>query len=215
MKRTNWTKATTNPYLAIAGLISCMQAHANCWIEMQKNGEQEFPIKCVNPALNNPFNWKQAFGAPAGTYEQITFLNKTERDLYENWTYCYGSAKAVQAYRERGEVTKELFNGSGIGCPVRIKDANAYRAKTDGYRYGFWKTHWEPERGIPYHIADPDVGNVYVICYDDDPAEPMEQTLRSAQTLLNAAEQLLDIAGVGQAATIEERLQLCERTLKN
>lgn len=190
--KTNWTKATTNPYEALAGLISCINAGKHCWIEYRDNNDKEieFPIKKKNPALDNPFNWEMAYGIPRSEMDllETKYFNETERDLTYNWTACYGEAGAIKAYQENATISKEMFSG-GICHPVRIHDANYYREhiKKDGYKYGkTWVTHWKPKNGIPYYIREEGL-KVYVICYDDQPANEAQCVNSAANFLLRLA----------------------------
>ena len=80
---TNWTAATNNPNKAIIGLVSCLESGKNAWIEIRKNGEQDYPLKIKNPALENPFNWEIMYGVPRNEKEMMNhkYFNDTEKDL--------------------------------------------------------------------------------------------------------------------------------------
>lgn len=53
MIRTNWTTATTNYQEALLALQACKGSCRTCWLELRENGDQDFPIKIVNPVLND------------------------------------------------------------------------------------------------------------------------------------------------------------------
>lgn len=189
---TNWTEATNNPNKAIIGLVSCLESGKNAWIEIRKNGEQDYPLKIKNPALENPFNWEMMHGVPRNEKEMMNhkYFNDTEKDLTYNWTACYGEAKAIEEYQKNGTITKEMFNGMGICHPVRIKDANFYRKNIlgDNYEYGYWVTYWRAKKDIPYYIVDESVGNVFTICYNDELCDRAEAMKRAAQFMMEYAE---------------------------
>ena len=194
MKETyaNWTEATNNPNKAIIGLVSCLESGKNAWIEIRKNGEQDYPLKIKNPALENPFNWEMMYGVPRNEKEMMNhkYFNDTEKDLTYNWTACYGEAKAIEEYQKNGTITKEMFNGMGICHPVRIKDANFYRKNIlgDNYEYGYWVTYWRAKKDIPYYIVDESIGNVFTICYNDELCDRSEAMKRAAQFMMKYAE---------------------------
>ena len=194
MKETyaNWTEATNNPNKAIIGLVSCLESGKNAWIEIRKNGEQDYPLKIKNPALENPFNWEMMYGVPRNEKEMMNhkYFNDTEKDLTYNWTACYGEAKAIEEYQKNGTITKEMFNGMGICHPVRIKDANFYRKNIlgDNYEYGYWVTYWRAKKDIPYYIVDESIGNVFTICYNDELCDRSEAMKKAAQFMMKYAE---------------------------
>lgn len=189
---TNWTEATNNPNKAMMGLISCLEHGKNAWIEIRKNGQQDYPIKIKNPALENPFNWEMMYGTPRNEEEMMNhkYFNDTEKDLTYNWVACYGEAKAIEKYQKSGTITKELFNGRGICHPVKIKDANFYRKNIlgDNYEYGYWTTYWKPKKDIPYYIVDESAGDVFTICYSNELCDRVEVMKRAAQFMMEYAE---------------------------
>ena len=194
MKRTNWSKTTLDPQEAMLNLTACIGAGHHAWIEIQKNGEQEFPIQKKNPLLDNPFYWTMMVGQIRNEKDlkEMKFFNETEKDLTYNWTHCFGTKEAIQAYQERGEILEGLIQSSGICHPVRIQDANYYREKItgDGYKYGYWMTRWRPITGVPYWVTDTSIKDVFVICYDDDIPAGSD----TAALLKNAAAFLLKYA---------------------
>lgn len=192
---TNWTGATVNPYDAIAGLMSCLNAGKNAWIERRQNGDQAFPVTKKNPELDNPFNWTMMYGTPRSdkALAEHEYFNETDRDLTYNWVACYGNSEAIEKYQTDGTVTDGLlFGESGICCPVRIEDADRYRKEVrgDGYAYGYWTTWWKPKGDIPYRVVDKDVGDVFVICYDDGPFDMKKAVRQAADFMKSYAESL-------------------------
>ena len=191
--KTSWTKATTDPSTAMISLVSCIEAGKNAWIEIRKNGDQAFPIMIPNPLLNNPFNWTQSYGTTRNDAERAShdYLNETEKDLTHNWVACYGTKEAIELYQTEGLITEGLCDGS-ICHPVRIKDANTYRSNItgDNYKYDYWTTYWKPKDGISYYVADESIGNVFTICYNDDPADKYTSLIKTAQFLTDYANRI-------------------------
>lgn len=192
---TRWTHATTDPGEALAALVSCLEAGLNGWIEIRDNGDQEYPIMKVNPELNNPFNWKMAYGTVRNEKEmrEHRYLNDTEKELTYDWTAGYGEQEAIEKYRKTGEITEGLLKNAGIAFPIRIKDAVEYRKKftKDGYaNYRYFTTYWEPRNGIPARIVDDSVGKVFTVCFNEEPADKKENMRRAAAFLLAYADGL-------------------------
>mgnify|MGYP001635344188 CR=1 FL=1 len=191
---TTWTEATNNASKAMMGLISCIESGRNAWIEVRKNGEQSYPIKIKNPALENPFNWEMNYGIPRNEKDlhNYNYFNETERDLTYNWIACFGEKKAIEEYQNNGIISKELFNGIGICHPVRIKDANFYRKNIlgDNYEYGYWTTYWKPKNNIPYWVVDESIGNVFTICFNDEIVDKAEAVRKSAQFMMKYANKI-------------------------
>ena len=194
---TTWTEATKSASKAMMGLISCIESGRNAWIEIRKNGEQEYPIKIKNPALDNPFNWEMLYGVPRDEKEMMShnFFNETEKDLTYNWIACFGEEKAIKEYQNNGTITKELFTGTGICHPVRIKDANFYRKNIlgDDYEYGYWATYWKPKKGIPYLVVDESIGYVFTICFTNEAVDKAEAIRKAAQFMLKYADKFANI----------------------
>lgn len=186
-KKLNWSKATVNVSEALVSLISCIEAGRNAWIEVMKNGEQDFPIKKKNPALDNPHNWEMNYGSPRKHQEIANhqFFNDTEKDIVENWTDAYGTEEAVKAYEETGEIKEGLLLSSGKACLVRQEDANWYREHItgDNYKYGVWAVWPKPKDGIPYWVVDESIGDVFVVCYNDDPFDKVTAIRNTAKFL--------------------------------
>jgi len=184
---TNWTKATKNPSEAMLGLISCIEHGCNAWIEIRKNGEQDFPIIIKNPELDNPFNWTMSYGVPRNESEMMkyNYFNETERDLTYNWVACFGSEESIKQYQENGLVTKGLSLGIGKCHPVRVEDANTYRREItgDNYKYSYWVTYWQPIDGISRWVVDERQGEVFTICYNKEPVNKFEAMKKAADFL--------------------------------
>lgn len=190
--KTNWATATKNPYEALSGLLSCINARKNAWIELRKNGDQEIPIKKRNPLLEDPFNWTMSYGICRNEdeFKNRNYFNKTEKDLTRNWTYCFGQPDAIEAYKTSRKVSADLFNG-GIGCPVQITDANAYRKSIgDPYDYSYFMTYWKPLPEIPYQIIDETVGKVFTICYNEELVDPIKAIRTAGEFLLEISKQM-------------------------
>ena len=182
--KTNWTTATTSPTEAMLGLLSCLESGRNCWIEIQENGKQDYPIKEKNPALNDPFNWTMSYGVPrskkymAGRH----YFNETERDLTENWSATFAEENASKIYIETGKATKGLLKSMGVCTPVRNKDLETLRE--DGYKYGYWVTIWKPKDNVPYWIPAK-INFVFVICSNDEKPEKDRILKKCAEFLLS------------------------------
>lgn len=167
---TSWAEATTNYATALAGLISAIEAGKNAWIEIRKNGDQDFPIMIPNPALNHPKAWTMSYGTLRNEVDLLnhTYLNETEKDLTLNYTVAFGTQEAIDRYYETGILTKDNFLGVGICHAVRIEDAIEFRKNIDGYKnYRQWVYFWKP-REDAYRIPA-DIDKVFTICYDDQP----------------------------------------------
>lgn len=187
--KTNWTISTVNPTEALIGLVSCIEAGYEAWIEVRQNGDQEYPAQMKNPELNNPFNWTMSYGIPKNIkkIEEYKFFNDTEKDLTMNWINVFGDKEAVMEYQKTGKVIEGLLFGSSLSCPVRIDDANWYRANItkDNYRYGYWIDMWKPKQDIPYMVTDLSIKKVFTVCY----TEPFEKI--DKKSLLSKASEFL------------------------
>lgn len=195
---TNWTHATTNPNEAMMGLLSCLNAGKNAWIETRKNSKQnmEYPIMKKNPELDNPFNWTMMYGTVRNNkdLESHSYFNETEKDLTYNWIACFGENDAIEEYQKNRTITKELFVGSGICHPVRIEDANYYRKEIlgDSYEYDYWVTWWKPKDNITHYVIDESINEVFVICYDAGPVNKKAAIEKTARFLMDYAITLKD-----------------------
>ncbi len=187
MKSTSWTEATQSPFVALAGLLSCLTAGKNAWIESQTNGEQSYPVTVPNPLLDNPFNWTMSYGSPGDPPENQQYVNETHRDLTLNWTACFGQADAIEAYANGGKLTKPAIEGMGKCFPCRKADFLALRTDLKGWTFKeLWTTYWKPVEGIPYRVPAP-IGKVFVICFNDEPFDQRESLLRASAFLAEAA----------------------------
>lgn len=193
-----WTNPTKDPEIAVANLISCLQHYKNAWIEQVNNTELDNAITIVNPELDNPFNWEFSYGAyeSKNDIDKEQYFNETEKDLTYNWTNGYGSAEAVKKYQSNGEVTEGLLLSAGISSPVRIEDAQRYRDLfvKDGYKYKYpstsertWVSHWRAKEGIKYRVPDPNVGKVFIVCFNTDPYDRKYSLLRASDFLRDCA----------------------------
>jgi hypothetical protein len=80
----------------------------------------------------------------------------------------------------------------GYCHPVRIKDANEFRKNLDGYTgYGYWATKWKPQDNIPYRIPA-QIDKVFVVCYNDAPADKKISITTAGQFLLEYARTITD-----------------------
>lgn len=185
-KYTSWTEATISPWQALIGLTSCLNSGKNAWIEIQKNGEQDYPVKIKNPALNNPFNWTMMYGLPRNEKQmsEHPYYNETEKDLTYNWEAAFATKESAEEYITTGKPTKGLLKGMGTCIPVKIKDLESIR--DDGYKYGAWITFWKPKDEIPYWIPDK-IDKVYVVCFNDEPYDKENALVKAANFLLEIA----------------------------
>jgi hypothetical protein len=186
-KYTNWTNATTDINKAMIGLISCLDAGYNAWIEIQTNGNQDYPIRIKNPELDKPENWTGSIGIPrpTGNFIDEKFFNETEKDLTQNWIALFGDKEAADNYYKTGVVSKAQLKGMGYCHAVKISDANKLR--TDGYEYGYWAERWKPRDNIPYWVVDKSIDKVFVICYN-------KESVNRADSLIKAGEFLIEYA---------------------
>lgn len=192
---TGWMHATTDVNEALAGLMSCLDAGLNAWIEARDNGDQDLPVMKVNPELDDPFNWVMAYGTVRNEDEMKThrYLNDTERDLTNNWTAGFGDPAAIKKYREDGEITEGLLKSAGVNFPIRIEDAVKYRAQfmKDGYtNYKYFVTYWKPKKNIRPYVVDDSVGRVFVVCYNKEPVDKKDAMRKAAGFLLACADDL-------------------------
>ena len=178
---TSWTEATTDYVVALQSLISAVEAGKNAWIEIRKNGEQDFPIMIPNPALNHPKAWTMCYATKRNEEDLLNhrYLNETEKELTYNYTTAFGEQEAIDRYYETGVLTKENFFGVGICHAVKIKDAIEYRKNIDGYNsFSYWVTFWQPREGA-YRVPA-DIERVFTICYDDQPIISKKELLKKA-----------------------------------
>lgn len=186
---TNWSEATTSYSAALAGLISAIEAGKNAWIEVRKNGEQDYPIMVPNPKLNHPRAWTMSYSIPRNrtVLENHKFINNTEKDLTLNYTVAFGTQEAIDRYYETGILTSDNFRGMGICHAVKIEDAIEYRKNIDGYKdFHNWIYFWKPQNNDYWVPAD--IDKVFTVCYDDQPTDKKIVFKRAAELLLKLAE---------------------------
>jgi hypothetical protein len=186
---TGWTEATTDVNKALIGLISCLESGYNAWLEIRKNGDQDFPIKISNPVLNKPENWTMSYGIPRpkDNFANERFLNETEKDLTLNWIAVFGEKEAADNYYKTGKVSKENFKGMGYCHAVKIEDANKYRKSLDGYSgYSYWATRWQPRNEIPYWMSA-QIEQVFTVCYTHEPCNKAEAIRKAGEFLIQYA----------------------------
>lgn len=191
---TSWTKATINPSEAMLGLVSCLEAGKNAWIELRKNGDQRFPVMKKNPELDNPFNWTLDYGEPRNekAMESAAYFNETQKDLTYNWTACFGAQEAIDKYQKDGTVSDGLCKEIGICHPVRREDAKTYRQIVTGDNYDgkYWISHWKPKPGIKLYVVDDSISEVFTVCCDDSPMNKKEALEKAAKFLIMYAENI-------------------------
>lgn len=114
--RTGWATAITDPRLVMPVFISCLEANRNAWIEIRKNGDQEFPIRRTNPLLDDPFNWTMNYGTlkTEKALKSYKYFNKTEKDLMHNWTACFGTKEAIEAYKKIEQFLQNFSMGAFV-----------------------------------------------------------------------------------------------------
>ena len=189
--KTNWATATTNPGIALAKLIECIESGHNAWLELRENGNQDFPVMMDNPELDDPFNWKMLFSVP-NCSKIDSFFNETEEDLFYNWVEVRSTKEAAELYKETGEISEGLIFGNDVNIPIRIEDANRYRREftKDNYEYK-WKTIWTPKDNIQRIVPDTSIGKVFTICYTDEPVDRAFLMYKASDFLTHYADKLI------------------------
>ena len=174
-KNTNWMNATTKIEEALIGVLSANKSGLNAWIEIQKNGEQEFPIKTKNPKLNKHENWTMMYGTPDNIQDLIMaeYFNETEKDLTLNYELDFNYFRCTNC-------NKLFKRADKFECPnCKSKDVNqdAQPIKV-GSKNIYFFTHWKPKKDIPYWITDKNIKKVFVVCTN-------KKTLNKKQVLKN------------------------------
>ena len=156
-----WNTPTTDILEALLSYAGLSAHNMMGRIERRLNTEHENPLKKINPLLNDPFNWKSSCSFPMSAEERKQRIegakNETEKDLYMNWSDCFGTREAVELYQRTGAVTKDLFNGMGVHCNIRTADMVKYlrEVKKDEERADFiesynnqWGHLWTAKDGV-------------------------------------------------------------------
>lgn len=180
MKNSNWTEATQDIETAIIGLLSCQKSGHKAYIEVMDNSKAAFPIKIKNPALNDKENWTMGLGIPTPKdfnfpCSDKIFWNETEKDLYHNYDYTFSRRRCIN-----GHVYFNKDACGGFVCPTCKAEAKQVcgPVKIKDPKNRTWVIEWKPKDGVPYWVADPDIKEVYVVCFDDDePAQTRNQAL--------------------------------------
>ena len=195
----SWTGATQNIQDAISGVFSALGSDRNAWAEIQRNGEQDNPIKRKNPALDDPFNWSLqcTYGPGKDEPPRTAFFNATEKDLYANWTGRYfKDQEACDHYVKTGEILPGSLKNGGVSCPVRVVDWLKTRPELDPDNWPCmdWRTIWGPRKypapEIPYWIVDERIDSVFVVMTDNTPAVRAHVLRRLAAFIDQHAEEI-------------------------
>lgn len=194
MKTTNWTQATQNPIEALTSLMTAikMKPGIKVWLELQKNGDQAWPVMVPNSDLSKPENWTMSYGVPSKpSEEELQRMNEYERDMTLNYTACFGEPEAIEIYYREGRVTKGLMKGIGTCFAMKKTDVIKHRhdlQKMNWTADDLWTTYWKP-KGIAYQVPA-DIDKVYVICINDE--LPMDEQT-GIQTAIDFLESLKSI----------------------
>lgn len=166
------TATTSLTECLICALDAVKKYNYKAVIWYRENKDHPTPVKVINGALDNPFNWKctsQFHRTPEEIKQAIEMaMNDTERDLLQNWTWIFGDPEAIKIYQTEGRITPGLLNGIGRCSQVRIKDLVNYlnltgeteRAKLwqgeQFFNSGLWIpngiSHYETADGMSYAV---------------------------------------------------------------
>lgn len=162
MIRTNWTTATTNYQEALLALQACKGSCRTCWLELRENGDQDFPIKIVNPVLNDPVAIE---------------LYRKNRELTEGLNAGIGTCFPIRI--ADAQKYRDTFVGDGYVYPYPEKG---------GCMVAFWK----PKKRIPAYVPDQTIGKVFTVCTDveGDVISEIDSLERTAKTLEEYAQYL-------------------------
>jgi hypothetical protein len=168
-----YSTATESIEAVICDFMQCkLLSHKkdNIRIAQIKNSSAEWPVLIKNPLLDDWRNWTTRYSVPKKDDDyKWDFFNAVEKDLFDNFTYAFGTVSAIKQYFKSGKLTKNNFLTSGICYPVRKKDKNNFfqKLKKPVSNDSYWQTHWQPKAGIQYRIPDPNVQLVYAVCYGE------------------------------------------------
>lgn len=183
---TNWTQATTDLLIAIAGYISAVKNGRNAFIKYMDNEDSSVahPIKIPNPEADKKENWTSSYDTvyPQDRYPN-EFLNDTEKDLFENYTALFLTEENRSHYLKTGKLLK--WEGMGKCTPVHIDEAN--RIRKDDYKYKAKCHVWKLVNGVERTV--PRKCKVYVVCITNEP----QKTLSGAEIRANVIEMLSNV----------------------
>lgn len=169
---TNWTEATRNPFKAISSLISCLQAGRNAWLELQENGNQEYPLreKLIKESTD-PCAWDCACQPFAQDWEERKEVILTsdsyspmQKKFMTEYTSVFGSQEQYDNYLKTGDAD---FRGIGRQYLIKYDDL-ARKRKEQGIALSP-KTRFYPMVSLKSRNKRPLIkGKVLVVCYNND-----------------------------------------------
>jgi len=127
VKFTQWNTASKSLSENIVCALESIKTMKYIFIvDLKPNEEHEQPLKKINGALNNPFNWK-CISTFHRSKEEISKAveiarNETEKDLILNWVPVFGSPEAIKLYQDENIFTQDLIRGVGTASQVRRID---------------------------------------------------------------------------------------------
>jgi hypothetical protein len=172
--RTNYTKSTTSLEEAITSLmVSSIGGLYRNRLTIRKclNDEVAYPVTIVNPALDDVLNWTTRFGVP---YSYSKFVGKkydhpTEKLLSEEYVPKFLPEDIRDEYLKTGKLPDKCPS-MGICTPVKRVDVGLTPNIHDPSNRG-WYTTWEPKKGVPFRVPDPDIEYVFVLYIEDEHVE--------------------------------------------
>ncbi len=207
---TSWSQASENIYQALAALFHAVDSGKNAWLELRKNGDQDYPVMIPNPDLDLIENWQELYVTTRTEEAEKDLLSKvlndTERDLIQNYTTLQVTEDEAKQYRELGVLTAKMLKAnsdSTVRITVPIEKANEARRThfNDHFDYSFFVSAWEAMPGIPYQIPDPNLPFVFTVCTDDN--EPnLLWTLEQTERLLHDYRKMLNKNSITESGTL-------------
>jgi len=142
------------------------------------NSKHQNPLKEINGALNNPFNWK-CISQFHRSEEEIkkaveNAKNETEKDLLLNWILVFGEPEAIKLYENERICSKGLFKGVGACSQVRKIDMiNFLKENGEEERAKMWEAPnqffnsglWTPKNISMYEDAK---GHSYAVYFAEN-----------------------------------------------